>query len=230
MYKYFILCFTILSALLFTGCGQEPTIQSKKHKSISTDKISISNSSIFNEKTKLLAPHLGLITGAVKIEYPNQLDQLYTIYYWTEIWQNGKKQTKKSKSACTSIKPFPAILSISLKNVSRNTQSPEYKVTLAIKGSSGFVFTKHTRPLPPTSKTRSSVPKTLSKTVEINKGEELAVWAYLMGCNYIDGNESIEKAATKAERAIVLKIRIEVGTSNIGKLAKKDIKHAKTLN
>ncbi len=33
MNKYFILYFTIISALLFTGCGQDSTIQPKNKES-----------------------------------------------------------------------------------------------------------------------------------------------------------------------------------------------------
>ena len=165
--------------------------------------IRISPSSLFEGDTKKLEPHLGLISGCVKLKYSGPKKYINTAY---EIWEDGKLK-KSSDLLSTSIdNSYDGEISVSLKNESTDDIKQVYRLTVADTvagncGSSSEIVPEIVFP------DGGRSPRNINKVIEISDDKEIAVWGYVVQKDTVILNEeSIEESAKKASWAFVFKI------------------------
>lgn len=196
----FIFLITIL-ALSTVGCSQATTTNEDIMPKDGI--IRISPSSLFEGDTKKLEPHLGLISGCVKVKYSGPKKYMNTIY---EIWEEGKLK-KSSGLLLGSLlgKNYDGEVSISLKNEATNDLNPKYRLTVADGNGSSYTL------LPEIDMVLDGGrrPLTISKDIEISDDNKIAIWGY---ANYKGGivvsslDKGLEESAQEASWAIVFKI------------------------
>lgn len=75
----------IIIMLLLTSCA--------KKEELASNQVKVTPSSLFNESTKSLQPHLDMTTGCVGIEYSGDKKRLGLRY---EVWEEGVVTSKKN--------------------------------------------------------------------------------------------------------------------------------------
>ncbi|MBN6189244.1 hypothetical protein JQN58_20545 [Aneurinibacillus sp. BA2021] len=161
----------------------------------------ISPSSLFEGETKKLEPHLGLIAGAVKVQYQGPKNMVGSKY---EIWENGKlKKSENILGVGFDTQRFTKEFSVSLRE--EKGESSGYAMTSVFSDRSGFssaaVAIEGYR-------AAGWGPRALQEPIEVSDDKQPAVWGLIKGkgSEYIRTNESIEEMAKDAEWALVVKI------------------------
>lgn len=193
------LLLVLVSSLSIIGCSKATGF--KENNMPANGIIRISPSSLFEGDTKKLEPHLGLISGCVKVKYSGPKKYINTAY---EIWEYGKMK-KSSDPLSTSIeKNYDGEVSVSLLNESTDDIKQVYRLTVAANSASSsgivpeIVFPDGGRS-----------PRNINKVIEISDDKEIAVWGYVVQKDgSYQNEESIEESARKASWAFVLKISI----------------------
>ncbi|WP_434511722.1 hypothetical protein [Desulfitobacterium sp. AusDCA] len=165
----FIFLITIL-ALSTVGCSQATTTNEDIMPKDGI--IRISPSSLFEGDTKKLEPHLGLISGCVKVKYSGPKKYMNTIY---EIWEEGKLK-KSSGLLLGSLlgKNYDGEVSISLKNEATNDLNPKYRLTVADGNGSSYTLLPEIDMMLDGGRR----PLTISKDIEISDDNKIAIWGY----------------------------------------------------
>jgi len=187
----------LVLSLSVVGCSKATGI--KEDNMPANGIIRISPSSLFEGDAKKLEPHLGLLSGCVKVKYSGPKKYINTAY---EIWEDGKMK-KSSAPLSTSIeKNYDGEVSVSLKNESTDDIKQVYRLTVAANSASSsgivpeIVFPDGGRS-----------PRNIDKVIEISDDKEIAVWGYVVQKDMVILNEeSIEESAKKASLAFVFKI------------------------
>lgn len=164
----------------------------------------ISPSRLFEGETKKLEPHLGLIAGAVKVQYQGPKNMVGSKY---EIWENGKlKKSENILGVGFDTQRFTKEFSVSLRE--EKGESPGYAMTSVFSDRSGF------------SSAATAIegyraagwgPRALQEPIEVSDDKQPAVWGLIKGkgSEYVRTSESIEEMAKDAEWALVVKIFTE---------------------
>lgn len=188
----------LVSSLSIVGCSKVTGV--KEDNMPANGIIRISPSSLFEGDAKKLEPHLGLISGCVKVKYNGSKKYMNATY---EIWEEGKIKNSSHLMGTSIEKNYDGEISMSLKNESPDDTKQFYRVTVATNGAA---TTKIVPDIVIPDAGRS--PRNINKAIDISDDKEIAVWGYVAqkGNSYYQDEESIEESAKKANWAFVIKI------------------------
>lgn len=164
----------------------------------------ITPSSLFEGETKKLEPHLGLIAGAVKVQYQGSKNMVGSKY---EIWESGKLKKSESMLGVGFDKQrFTKEFSVSLKEA--KGEPGRYTMTSVFSDRSGFASAVADIE---GYKAAGWGPRALQEPIEVSDDKQPAVWGLIKGkgSEYIRTDESIEEMAKGAEWALVVKVFME---------------------
>lgn len=195
----------VLLVGMAAGCSRTPapaTAPARPSRAVRATR-----SELFAGDLKRLEPHLGLSSGCVRLEF-RPPDRIVTLE--PEVWQDGKPVPGDRSSVRSD--QGPADASISLTPLPVAGGKPRYRITTALFGPGGSSAATTTRDAPGTDGVRRTYLKTLDGPIELQEGEPVAVWAYLVyeATNpfppYSVTHGSFEEAAKDAVWAVVFKV------------------------
>lgn len=201
MRRFFICLFLTLISLSLIGCSTK-TVFSKVAMPAS-GVVRISPSALFEGDTKKLEPHLGIISGCVKLKYSGPEKFIKMAY---EIWENGSLKKSSNSLGVSVDKGYDGEISISLKDESSDKSKQIKRLTIVMNGCSSTSDDPDIN-IPDYAARK---PIMISKTMEVTDDKETAIWGYAA---YKNGSfrpeESIEEDAKKADWAFVVKVSFD---------------------
>ncbi|MED4729927.1 hypothetical protein P9597_17605 [Aneurinibacillus migulanus] len=196
-----IITFALL--IMIIGCSGEGD---KDKKDMPAEgMVHISPSSLFDGETKKLEPHLGLTSGAVKVQYEGPRHMMIVMY---EIWENGTLK-QKSEGLGYSIEKggFDGEFSVSLREEDKEKKS--YAMTTVFSKKDGYASSVTS--IPGYKSAAGSSPRPLQQVINVSDKEEIPVWGWVAGkgSEVSDFSEPFEEMAKKVEWALLLKIHMK---------------------
>jgi len=203
-----LLLVIVLAAVIITAKnhGYRWTLAPDQEASDSPSRVlRVSPSELFTGDLNRLEPHLNFASsGCVKFETPNQMQD---IGFETEVWEQGKARTLNEYTPHAQ-KPDSASFSLREITDAKGQRKFHYVEAVSAKGSSVSVTTE--RDMPECYSNSVHYTKKLSEPRELNEGDKLAVWAFVIPMHKADSSfthfESIEEAAKAAQWAFVVKV------------------------
>ncbi|GMQ57273.1 hypothetical protein AN1V17_16680 [Vallitalea sediminicola] len=186
----------LIIALVIIGCS--------KIAGIEKGTVKVTRSDLFEGESKKLKPHMGLISGCVKVKYKGDKKFISCKY---EIWENGETTETSGLFSKSIDGEFDGEVSISLKELINNDLeiSEDMIMTTAIGNESGY--SSNRRYIKRFDKEYGYSPYDLTEEIIETDEAEIDVWGLMAnGDEVYNPKGSIEKTAKEVDWAIVLKI------------------------
>lgn len=157
----------------------------------------------FSGELKRLEPHLGLITGCLRVEYQ---DSPLSLHLTTEIWRDGKCEKENDGTMDMTVNE-PGELTISLREIDGDREG-HYRAVIALSSQSGYAASSTTIPKPKLHGSGSGL-KGLSKPIELSTGESRRIWGFMAGkgAGEFRSNESLEDMVKRVEWAFIIRAK-----------------------
>ncbi len=192
------ICYFIL-ILLFVSVG------CTNKNDVTENYVRVIPSKLFEGDAKKLEPHLGMITGCVKIKYQGDKESIGLKY---EIWENGKiKESLDGMSKPIDENVFDGEISISLKDIIDIDLEKSDFMIMRIFISDDNGYGGSTRYIKRFENDCSYGPVEIDGEIKVSDGDEIAVWGVTAyKDSYSSGGTSIEEQVKAADWGLVLKI------------------------
>jgi len=163
--------------------------------------ISIEPTSLFEGETKKLEPHLGIIGGAVRVDYSGTYKALKASY---EVWERGKLIASADSLGVSIKEESVDEVTISLKPDPEDENS--CLVTIAFLSEEGG-YSSSSFTIPRFDPEFGSGPIPLQRPIQLKEGKEAAVWGYrAVKDGSISTSSSLEETAKESDQAFLLKL------------------------
>lgn len=189
----------VILTLVIIGCS--------KIAGIEKGTVKVTRSDLFEGESKKLKPHMGLISGCVKVKYKGDKKFISCKY---EIWENGEITETSGLFSKSIDGEFEGEVSISLKELINNDLeiSEDMIMTTAIGNESGY--SSNRRYIKRFDKEYGYSPYDLTEEIIETDEAEIDVWGLMAeDDNIYSPKSSIQATAKEMDWAIVLKIYFE---------------------
>ena len=189
----------VILTLVIIGCS--------KIAGIEKGTVKVTHSDLFEGESKKLKPHMGLISGCVKVKYKGDKKFISCKY---EIWENGEITETSGLFSKSIDGEFEGEVSISLKELINNDLeiSEDMIMTTAIGNESGY--SSNRRYIKRFDKEYGYSPYDLTEEIIETDEAEIDVWGLMAeDDNIYSPKSSIQATAKEMDWAIVLKIYFE---------------------